>query len=185
MYDVDIARLEAPSPVICSEIQLFSDHRMYSLFVTILGLALVKTVCTRHDAGLHSLLFNQAPLQDSEVSDTGRSDGLTSSTRAHWMRKASSANLAISACPFAPYGTAVVNHTISFSNSSHLGDLICTGVNDNHQSGNPILHGEMAAFVNCSKILTDPEGVYRLSAQEAQEAWTGLSLYTTAEVSKD
>jgi tRNA(Arg) A34 adenosine deaminase TadA len=100
------------------------------------------------------------------------------------MRVASSANLAISACPFAPYGTAVVNHTLSLSNSSQLGELICTGVNDNHQSGNPTLHGEMAAFTNCSNILTDPEGVYRLSAQGAREAWKGVSLYTTAEVSQ-
>lgn len=76
----------------------------------------------------------------------------------------------------------MVNHTLSFSNSIHPGELICTGVNDNHQTGNPILHGEMAAFVNCSNILTDPEGVYRLSAQEAREAWKELSLYTTAEV---
>lgn len=100
------------------------------------------------------------------------------------MRVASSVNFAISACPFAPYGTAVVNHTLSLSNSSELGELVCTGVNDNHQSGDPTLHGEMAAFRNCSKILTDPEGVYRLSATEAREAWKGLSLYTTAEVSK-
>lgn len=101
------------------------------------------------------------------------------------MRVASSANLAISACPFAPYGTAVVNHTLSFSNSSELGDLICTGVNDNHQSSNPTLHGEMAAFQNCSRILTDSEGKYKFSAQEAQEAWKSFSLYTTAEVCSD
>lgn len=154
---------------------------MYLLILTILSLALVRTVCARHDAGLHSLLFNQAPLQYSEVPDIS-SGGLASSTRAHWMRVASSANLAISACPSAPYGTAVVNHTLPSSNSSHLGDLICTGVNDNHQSGNPILHGEMAAFVNCSNILTDSEGLYRLSATEAREAWKSFSLYTTAEV---
>lgn len=98
------------------------------------------------------------------------------------MRVASSANLAISPCPFAPYGTAVVNHTLSLHDSSYLGDLICTGVNDNHRAGNPILHGEMAAFVNCSGILTDPEGLYKLSAHEAREAWKEFSLYTTAEV---
>lgn len=98
------------------------------------------------------------------------------------MRVASSANLAISACPFAPYGTAVVNHTLSFSSPSELGQLICTGVNDNHLSGNPTLHGEMAAFGNCSRVLTDPEGEYKFSAQEAREAWKGFSLYTTAEV---
>jgi len=163
------------------KIHLSSDHRMHLVFVTILSLALVRTVSARHDAAIHSLLFNQVPLQDPEIGNTG-SNGLPSSTRKHWMRAASSANLAISACPFAPYGTAVVNHTLSLSNSSHLGELICTGVNDNHHTGNPILHGEMAAFVNCSQILTDPKGVYRLSATEARETWKGLSLYTTAEV---
>jgi len=145
------------------------------------GLALLGAASARHDAAIHSLLFNQIPLREPELANTS-SDGLPSSSRAHWMRVASSANLAISPCPFAPYGSAVVNHTLSLSNSSHLGDLICTGVNNNHHSGNPILHGEMAAFVNCSNILTDPEGEYRLSAQEAREAWKGLSLYTTAEV---
>jgi hypothetical protein len=156
---------------------------MYLFIATLLSLALVETASARQDAAHHSLLFNQAHLQEPETADTSSSsNGISSSTRAHWMRVASSANLAISACPFAPYGTAVVNHTLSLSNSSHLGDLICTGVNDNHHSGNPILHGEMAAFVNCSNILTDMEGVYRLSANEAREAWKGFSLYTTAEV---
>jgi hypothetical protein len=154
---------------------------MYLFLAISIGLALVGVANARQDAAHHSLLLNQAPLQEPETSDTS-SNGIPSTTRAHWMRVASSANLAISACPFAPYGTAVVNHTLSLSNSSHLGDLICTGVNDNHQSGNPTLHGEMAAFVNCSNILIDAEGMYRLSAHEAREAWKGFSLYTTAEV---
>jgi hypothetical protein len=153
------------------------------LLVILASLALVGAASARQDAAYHSLLSNQAPLQELETTDTtSSSNGIPSSTRAHWMRVANSANLAISACPFAPYGTAVVNHTLSPSNSSHLGDLICTGVNDNHHSGNPTLHGEMAAFVNCSSILTDAEGVYRLSANEAREAWKRFSLYTTAEV---
>lgn len=97
------------------------------------------------------------------------------------MRVASSANYGISPCPFGAFGSAVVNHTLSFANSSHPGELICTGVNDNKQTGNPTLHGEMAAFTNCSNILTDADGAYKLSAAEAVEAWKGFSLYTTAE----
>lgn len=97
------------------------------------------------------------------------------------MRVASAANYAVSRCPFAAYGTAVVNHTLPFTNSTHPGQLICMGVNDNKQTGNPTIHGEMAAFVNCSAILTDPQGAYRLSASEANEAWKSFSLYTTAE----
>ncbi|KAI4788367.1 hypothetical protein E4T44_13485 [Aureobasidium sp. EXF-8845] len=134
---------------------------MYILAV-LCSLALVRTASAQQDAAHHSVLSNQAPLQGSQTSDT--------SPNAHWMLVASSANLAISPCPFAPYGTAVVNHTLSLSNSSHFGELICTGVNDNHHSANPTLHGEMAAFVNCSDILTDPEGVYKLSANKAREA---------------
>jgi hypothetical protein len=154
---------------------------MYLLTI-LCSLALVRAASAQQDSTHHSLLSDQAPLREPDESDTSLND-IPPSTRAHWMRVASSANLAISPCPFAPYGTAVVNHTLSLSDSSHLGDLICTGVNDNHHSANPTLHGEMAAFVNCSNILTDPEGMYRLSAEEAREAWKGFSLYTTAEVS--
>ena len=34
---------------------------------------------------------------------------------------------------------------------------------------------------NCSAILTDPDGPYRLTGGEARRAWTDLSLYTNAE----
>ena len=156
---------------------------MYLLRSLLFGLAPIEAVSARQHAAHHSLLFNQLPLQDSETLNTS-SDALPLSTRAHWMQVASSANLAVSACPFAPYGTAVVNHTLSSSNSSEPGDLICTGVNDNHLSGNPTLHGEMAAFANCSSTLTDPKGKYKFSVQEAREAWKSFSLYTTAEVRK-
>lgn len=39
----------------------------------------------------------------------------------------------------------------------------------------------MAAIANCSRILTDPDGPYRLTASEAAAAFAGLSLYTNAE----
>lgn len=41
--------------------------------------------------------------------------------------------------------------------------------------------GEVAAINNCTKILTDPEGKYKLSGAEALKALSDLSLYTTAE----
>lgn len=41
--------------------------------------------------------------------------------------------------------------------------------------------GEMVAINNCTKILTDPQGEYRLSAAEVSEIWPTLSLYTNAE----
>lgn len=39
----------------------------------------------------------------------------------------------------------------------------------------------MAAISNCSAILTDPTGPYRLTATEAEAAFADLSLYTNAE----
>ncbi|KAL1618021.1 hypothetical protein SLS54_007554 [Diplodia seriata] len=41
--------------------------------------------------------------------------------------------------------------------------------------------GEMAAIANCTAVLTDPEGRYRLNASEALDAFSRLSLYTNAE----
>lgn len=56
-------------------------------------------------------------------------------TRVHWMRQA---NLALpSACPFAAFGTVIVNHT----DPSGPGELVCTGANSGSTSGNPTMHG--------------------------------------------
>jgi len=41
--------------------------------------------------------------------------------------------------------------------------------------------GEMATIENCSKVLTDLDGLYKLSPSEALKAYSQLSLYTTAE----
>ena len=41
--------------------------------------------------------------------------------------------------------------------------------------------GEIATINNCTSILTDPAGKYRLSGSEALQAFGQLSLYTTAE----
>lgn len=101
-------------------------------------------------------------------------------TRAYWMRRAISALSELeSPCPFAAFGTVIVNHTDTSSDPK--GKLVCMGVNRNAQSGNPTLHGEIQAITNCSKILTDLEGQYRLEPGEALKAYAELSLYTTAE----
>jgi hypothetical protein len=67
-------------------------------------------------------------------------NGIPFSTRAHWMRQANQAlrEVASSPCPFAAFGTVIVNHT----SSDGLGDLICIGANQNDQTGNPALHGK-------------------------------------------
>lgn len=41
--------------------------------------------------------------------------------------------------------------------------------------------GEIAAITNCTDILTDSQGDFRLSTSEAQSAFSDLSLYTNAE----
>ncbi|TKA72971.1 hypothetical protein B0A55_05311 [Friedmanniomyces simplex] len=95
--------------------------------------------------------------------------------REFWMREAIQAlpNL-ISPCPFEAFGTAIVNHTGPHD------ELVCIGANA-ISSGNPTLHGEIAAINNCTAVLSDPNGKYRLSPAEILEAYKDFTLYTTAE----
>ncbi|KAJ7102819.1 guanine deaminase [Mycena epipterygia] len=98
------------------------------------------------------------------------------STRAYWMRHANAALVEQQgSCPFSAFSSVIVNHT-----APGLGELVCTGVNT-RQTGNPTLHGEIAAINNCSAILTDPSGPYKLSPTLALDAFVQLSLYTNAE----
>lgn len=109
-------------------------------------------------------------------------DPLPLSTRHHWMRLANTHVLhPHSACPFMAFGAAIVNHTLSFLDSTHPGTLICTGLNHNNHTGVPILDGEIAAIENCSRILTDPSGEFKLSSREAIEAYAELTIYTNGE----
>lgn len=66
-------------------------------------------------------------------------NGVTFETRARWMRMANQAlgDLSGSPCPFAAFGTVIVNHT-----ASDEGELICMGVNENGKTGNPSSHGK-------------------------------------------
>ncbi|KAJ6523374.1 guanine deaminase [Mycena capillaripes] len=99
------------------------------------------------------------------------------STRAFWMRRANAVLLELgSPCPVGAFASVIVNHT-----APGLGELVCTGGNTKRQTGNPTLHGEIAAIQNCSAILTDPSGPYKLSPAGALDAFTQLSLYTNAE----
>jgi len=101
-------------------------------------------------------------------------DGVSLATRAYWMRQA---NLALpNPCPFAAFGSVVVNHT-----AAGLGELICTGANNNSVSGNPTFHGEMVAINNCSAIFVDPQGPFKMTPAEALAAFADLTLYTNAE----
>lgn len=104
----------------------------------------------------------------------------SSSVRQLWMKEALSAlkTLTSSPCPHEPFGTVIVNHTSP--NPSDIGDLICIGAND-IASGNPTLHGEIAGINNCTAVLTDPNGHWKLSPTELSQAWSQFTLYTTAE----
>ncbi|KAF2705211.1 guanine deaminase [Pleomassaria siparia CBS 279.74] len=119
----------------------------------------------------------RSTLQSTLGESTLTINGIPFSTRAHWMRQAT---LALGQpCPFAAFGSVIVNHTKDASGG--LGELVCTGANSNSVTGNPTLHGEMAAISNCSTILTDPNGRYKLSPANALVAFADLSLYTNAE----
>ncbi|KAJ5805425.1 guanine deaminase [Penicillium pulvis] len=115
-----------------------------------------------------AIAATQMPLADPGL----MINGVSIETRSHWMRLANQAlgDLSGSPCPFAAFGTVIVNHTDSIA-----GELICMGVNENGKTG------EIAAITNCTSILTDPHGKYRLTATEAAAAFTDLSLYTNAE----
>lgn len=134
--------------------------------------------------GLLATASAHGPFQHSGISHRDVSgqkptvNGIPYSSRTHWMRTANSAlGASGSPCPFAAFGTAIVNHT----SNSGLGELICTGVNQNSATGNPTLHREIVAISNCTSILTDPNGPYKLSPSEASSAWADLTLYTNAE----
>jgi hypothetical protein len=71
----------------------------------------------------------------------GSQDSISFETRAYWMRRAISALSELdSPCPFAAFGTVIVNHTDT--NSDSRGKLVCMGVNEGTKIGNPTLHGK-------------------------------------------
>lgn len=77
-------------------------------------------------------------LQTTLVKPARTINGIPPTTRSHWMRRANQALADVlgTPCPFAAFGTAIVNHT-----GHGLGELICIGANTNPLTGNPTLHG--------------------------------------------
>ncbi|KAF4563924.1 Cytidine deaminase-like protein [Pleurotus pulmonarius] len=124
-----------------------------------------------------TLLLSLLVISVSGCDDHAVNSSIPLSTRIHWMRRANAALAELSSpCPFAAFGTAIVNHT-----AGGLGELVCIGVNSGSLHGDPTLHGEIAAIQNCSKVLTDPAGPYNLTTSAALSAFRQLSLYTNAE----
>ncbi|KAK2025740.1 hypothetical protein LX32DRAFT_655215 [Colletotrichum zoysiae] len=98
---------------------------------------------------------SQDPITAPPLAAVEGDGGISLATRAYWMRQA---NLALpNPCPFAAFGSVVVNHTAS------------AGL------------GEMVAIDNCSAIFVDPEGPFRMTPAEALAAFADLTLYTNAE----
>ncbi|KIW06236.1 uncharacterized protein PV09_02710 [Verruconis gallopava] len=135
------------------------------------------SLCFSFDATGHSMHRRDVPPQDALYASSGLTiNSVPYSTRVHWMRRANEALSELaSPCPFAAFGSVIVNHT----DTSGLGEEICIGANANSAEGNPTLHGEIAAINNCSEVLQGPR--FNLSAAEALSAMKSLSLYTNAE----
>lgn len=129
------------------------------VFIYHLSLSIVVKAC-----GLQNVISNPQLFINS----------IPFSTRAHWMRQANAA--LPSPCPTGAFGTVIVNHT-----APGLGELVCTGANSRSETGDPILHGEIVAIQNCSAMLTDPSGRFKLTPSQALDAFAQLSLYTNAE----
>ncbi|ETI27296.1 hypothetical protein G647_09486 [Cladophialophora carrionii CBS 160.54] len=130
---------------------------------------------------------------DPETPYTLPQDPIPLSTREHWMRRAVEALSDLndgSPCPFAAFGCVIVNHSAVATGRGGIADVelgvelgseVCIGANAIVREGNPTMHGEVAAINNCTAILTDPVGKYKLTGPEALKALGDLSLYTTAE----
>ncbi|GIJ86602.1 hypothetical protein Asppvi_005492 [Aspergillus pseudoviridinutans] len=108
-------------------------------------------------------------------------NGIAWNIREYWMRQVQ--NVLSEAyyprvCPRYPFAAVLVNHT---AGDGDLGDMICTGRNQALETGNDILHGEISAIMNCSAILQDAHGQFRLSPDEARIAMSSLTLYSNAE----
>jgi hypothetical protein len=97
--------------------------------LSILALVLLALIHTTHGNG------------DGQINPTPHSsDAIPYETRVYWMRRAISALAELdSPCPFAAFGSVVVNHT---DTSDPKGKLVCMGVNQAAHVGNPTLHGQ-------------------------------------------
>lgn len=99
---------------------------------------------TMHLLALLTLtLAHQSPL--AAIDATGLTvNSIPYSTRVHWMHKANEAlSLLSSPCPFAAFGTVIVNHTAVTPDG--LGKLVCIGINEDSKTGNPTLHGKLVS----------------------------------------
>jgi hypothetical protein len=84
-------------------------------------------------------------VQDAFTATRRTNDYIPFSTRVYWMRRANGVLAELSSpCPFAAFGTVIVNHT----DTKGLGNLVCIGVNSVFQIGNPTLHGTLPGILS-------------------------------------
>ena len=136
------------------------------------ALSILSSAVTIDGHGLHRRQDDQSPV----LAAPGLTiNSIPHSTRAHWMRRANQALADLSSpCPFAAFGSVIVNHT-----GTGLGEEICIGANSNSALGNPTLHGEIAAINNCSLELQGPR--FNMTPAQSLAAMKTFSLYTNAE----
>jgi hypothetical protein len=109
--------------------------------LSILSLLLLALIHLTHG---HSQKHSH-PVQSSK--QTLSQDTIPYETRVYWIRKANAALAELaSPCPYAAFGSVVVNHTDTSSDPK--GKLVCMSVNQNMQRGNPTLHGDFSTTGN-------------------------------------
>ncbi|EEH07036.1 conserved hypothetical protein [Histoplasma capsulatum G186AR] len=125
-----------------------------ALSLFLLTLAFTQAINGIHHAGSSTGI--QQLLNDSE-STVG---GIPFATRAYWMRKANKALPDLgSPCPWAAFGSVVTKERRGRVNKTW----------------------EIAAITNCTDILTNKHGRFKLTSLEALEAFKEFTLYTNAE----
>jgi hypothetical protein len=130
------------------------------MLVRTIFLAFAATLAASHSHG------QEQQHQHGQAVLSGETGSIGLDVREKWMRVAVQAlHDLVSPCPFSAFGAAVVNHTVSSQ-----GELICIGANTIADDGNPTLHGEIAAINNCTSVLRDANGPYKLSPEETSEA---------------
>ncbi|WVQ78651.1 hypothetical protein IAT38_000738 [Cryptococcus sp. DSM 104549] len=100
-------------------------------------------------------------------------NGVPPEVRDYWMGQAILAVPQVTGhpCPYAPAGTVIVIHHPTWD------EELCRGANRVWITGDPTLHGESDAMVNCTKRWTE-EGK---TGPEMLEIWKQASLYTSHE----
>ncbi|GAA5878056.1 hypothetical protein JCM16303_002833 [Sporobolomyces ruberrimus] len=135
---------------------------MLRILLTALSLSLLTGVQATHYPGYGLQHDDQQGLS---------LNGVPATTRIYWMRMASKAVAEVRGDPCSRFhfGAVVVNTTSD--------ELVCISANQVSLTGNPTLHGEIAALNRCTEVLSERG----LSPFEILESWKDLSMYTTGE----